>query len=320
MKQLLTTLILAVAGMGSAFAIADNTVEITYDGTAATVAIADNIKSYITDNSNGSHVKLVQSETVNENVGEIYYYLNGTSADGEFYLEGSYKCTVVLNALTLTNPSGPAIDIQNGKRIDVSVKNETENTLTDGEGGDWKGCFVCKGHPEFKGRGKLTVNGKTANGIWSKEYVEMKNCTIIIPSAVKDALNCNQYFLMESGTLQITSPGDDGIQVSYKDEPPTEEEDTGIFTQQDGTISITSPANYCVKADAAINFNGGTQDFDTQNILPNAASTAISNVKAEVTGEAEGIYDLNGRSLPETGNRKGIYIIKRQGKTTKVIR
>ena len=165
-----------------------------------------------------------------------------------------------------------------------------------------------------------TVNGKSANGIWSKEYVEIKNCTINIPSAVKDGLNCNQYFLMESGTLNITNPGDDGIQVSYKDNPPTEEEDTGVFTQKDGTISISGPAFYCVKADASINFNGGTQDFDTKNILPNAASTGISNIKAENIGEAEGIYDLNGRRVTETSNRKGIYIIKRQGKTTKVIR
>ena len=196
MKRLLTTLLLAAAGMGSAFAVADNSVEITFDGTSATVTIADNIKSYITNNSSGSHVKLVQSDQVNETVGEILYYLSGTSADGEFYLEGSYKASLILNALTLTNPSGPAINIQNGKRINVSVKNETENTLTDGANGDWKGCFVCKGHTEFKGKGKLTVNGKSANGIWSKEYVEIKNCTINIPSAVKDGLNCNQYFLM----------------------------------------------------------------------------------------------------------------------------
>ena len=82
MKRLLTTLLLAAAGMGSAFAVADNSVEITFDGTSATVTIADNIKSYITNNSSGSHVKLVQSDQVNETVGEILYYLSGTSADG----------------------------------------------------------------------------------------------------------------------------------------------------------------------------------------------------------------------------------------------
>lgn len=154
MKRLLTTLILAAVGMGSALAVDDNSVEIAFDGTSATVTIADNIKSYITNNSSGSHVKLVQSDKVNETVGEILYYLSGTSGDGEFYLEGSYKASVILNALTLTNPSGPAINIQNGKRINISVKNETENSLTDGANGDWKGCFVCKGHTEFKGKGK----------------------------------------------------------------------------------------------------------------------------------------------------------------------
>ena len=43
-------------------------------------------------------------------------------------------------------------------------------------------------------------------------------------------------------------------------------------------------------------------------------------IKAEGIGEAEGVYDLNGRRVTETGNRKGIYIIKRKDKTTKVIR
>ena len=32
--------------------------------------------------------------------------------------------------LTLTNPSGAAINVQNGKRIDISVKKDTKNTLT----------------------------------------------------------------------------------------------------------------------------------------------------------------------------------------------
>jgi len=69
--------------------------------------------------------------------------LKGTSTDGEFYLDGSFKCTVELNGLTLTNPSGPAINIQNGKRIAVSAQKGTTNTLTDGAHETYKGCYHC---------------------------------------------------------------------------------------------------------------------------------------------------------------------------------
>ena len=263
----------------SVYAIDKNTVEVTYDGDKAVVTIADNISGYVSASIDRAYVKLTQAETVTDNApGEIFYILSGSTTDGSFYLSGSYKASVTLNGLTLTNPQGPAIDIQNGKRINLRIENETTNTLTDGAGGDWKGCFVCKGHTEFKGKGTLTVNGKTAHGIWSKEYVEIKNCTINVESALKDAINCNQYFLMESGTVNITSPGDDGIQVSLKDEKSTgattghEDEDSGNFYMTGGTLKITGHGGVCIKADGTISYSGGSQDFNTSDVIENAAT------------------------------------------------
>lgn len=316
--------LLAIAG--SAAAIEKNTVEVIYDGDKATVTIADNISSYVTAVVENANVKLTQAETVTASApGEIYYILSGSSTDGSFYLSGSYKATVTLNGLTLTNTKGAAIDIQNGKRIDVRIENETTNTITDGAGGDWKGCFVCKGHTEFKGKGTLNVNGKTAHGIWSKEYIEIKNCTINVASAVKDAINCNQYFLMASGTVNITSPGDDGIQVSLKDEKSTgtttnhEDEDSGNFYMTGGTLKITGHGGVCIKADGTITYSGGTQDFNTADVIENA-STGISRVTTENQEEGAVVYDLSGRRLPQGLKAKGIVIVKEKGGTRKVIR
>ncbi len=42
--------------------------------------------------------------------------------------------------------------------------------------------------------------------------MEIKNCTINVLSSVKDGISCNEYFLMESGTLNMSNLGDDGIQ------------------------------------------------------------------------------------------------------------
>lgn len=302
----------------SAVAIEKNTVEVTYDGDKAVVNIADNISGYVSASVDHAYVKLTQAETVTDNApGEIYYILSGSTTDGSFYLSGSYKASVTLNGLTLTNPQGPAIDIQNGKRINLRIENETTNTLTDGTGGDWKGCFVCKGHTEFKGKGTLTVNGKNAHGIWSKEYVEIKNCTINVASALKDGINCNQYFLMESGTVNITGPGDDGIQVSLKDEKSTgattghKDEDSGNFYMTGGTLKITGHGGVCIKADGTITYSGGNQEFNTGDVIENAA-TGISNTIINNSDNEGAVYDLNGHRLPQGSTPKGIIIENRK--------
>ena len=325
MRRLQITIFALLISVGSAMAIDNNTVEITYNGENAVVNVADNISGYVSVEVDRSFVKVIQAETVTESApGEIYYILSGSSDNGSFYLSGSYKCSVTLNGLTLTNPSGPAIDIQNGKRVNLRLENETTNSLTDGAGGDWKGCFVCKGHTEFKGKGTLTVNGKTAHGIWSKEYIEIKNCTINMESALKDGINCNQYFLMESGTVNIIGPGDDGVQVSLKDETPTgettghEDEDSGNFYMTGGTLKITGHGGVCIKADGSISYTGGTQDFNTSDIIENAATGIRSALKAQ--GDEKSLYDLSGRRLQESSQQKGIVIVKERGTTKKVIR
>lgn len=244
----------------------DNTVTVTYDGTSASVTVAGNIAQYVTPTVSNAHVTIAQNENVSDDTcGEITYTLSGTSTDGEFTMTGSYKATVELNGLTLTNTLGAPLNIQNGKRIDLSVKKGTTNTLSDATDGDWKGCIVCKGHLEMKGKGTLNVYGNTAHGIYAKEYIEMKNCTVNILSAIKDGINCNQYFLMESGSLTISGIGDDGIQVSYKDDTDREAEDTGSITIAGGTvdITVTGTASKGLKAEGDVTISGGTVNITT---------------------------------------------------------
>ncbi len=244
----------------------DNSVTVNYDGTSASVTVSGNIAQYVTPSVSNAHVSITQSENVSDDTcGEITYTLAGTSTDGEFAMTGSYKATIELTGLTLTNTTGAPLNIQDGKRIDLSVKKGTTNTLTDASNGDWKGCIVCKGHLEMKGKGTLNVYGNTAHGIYAKEYVEMKNCTVNILSAVKDGINCNQYFLMESGSLTISGVGDDGIQVSYKDDTDRDEEDTGALTIAGGTVDITITATAAkgLKAEGDITISGGTVNITT---------------------------------------------------------
>ena len=64
------------------------------------------------------------------------------------------QCTVSLAGVTLTNPSGAAINITNSKRIQVSAKKGTENTLADGSSGSQK----------FTGGSSVNLSSYTGGG------------------------------------------------------------------------------------------------------------------------------------------------------------
>ncbi|MGN1376492.1 MAG: carbohydrate-binding domain-containing protein [Prevotella sp.] len=239
----------------------DNSVVVVYDGDNASVTIAGNIAQYIDAQVSGAYVSIIQASTVGDDTsGEITYSLKGSSDNGNFYLEGSYKTTIALLGLTLNSNKGAVLDLQDSKRVAISAKSGSVNVIGDVAGGSQKGCIACKGHIEFKGSGSITIDGNTGHAVYAKEYVTMKNCTITINSAVKDGINCNQYFTMDSGKLYISGTGDDAIQVAYKDDENREEEDTGCLTINGGELnaSVTATAAKALKAEGDIIITGGT--------------------------------------------------------------
>ena len=265
--------------------VTDNQVNVVYNGTEALVYVAGNIAQYITASVSGAHVTIEQSADITNDLindgtmQEIVYNLSGASTDGSLTLGGSAKCEVALNGLELTNPSGAPINITNGKRIDLSVKKGTENTLKDGSASSAKGCLYCKGHLELKGKGVLNVYayGSAAHGIKSGDYMEMKNCTVNILAATKDGISCNEYFLMESGTLNISGVGDDGIQCDIDNAEGTpiaatdaaegghEDEDTGNIYIAGGIITASITADACkgIKSEGDMNISDGTITITT---------------------------------------------------------
>ena len=245
MKRLLFSLLLVIAVLS---VWADNNVTVSYNGNTATVTVDDNVAQYLTVTQSGAHVSIAQGAVTEE----ITYTLTGTSNDGEFYMSGSYKATIELNGLTLTNMtpvySGAAVHIQNSKRINVKVITGTTNTLTDAASGSQKGCLYGKGHAEFKQYGTLNVVGNKSHGIKAGEYISIKNATINVTSSVDDGISCNQYFLMESGSINISGAGDDGIQCDLDGDTSTgmtinhENEDSGNIYVSGGNIIINSDA------------------------------------------------------------------------------
>ena len=246
--------------------VSDGTIGVSYNGSTAEVTVAGNVAQYVTPTISGAHVSIAHSDDLAE---EITYTLSGTSTDGEFYMSGSYKATIELKGLTLTNAtpvySGAAIHIQNGKRIKVKPITGTTSTLVDAAGGSQKGCLYIKGHAEFAQKGTLNVVGNAKHGIKTDEYFTIKNATINVTSAVGDGISCAEYFLMESGTINISGTGDDGIQCDISGDASTgettdhEDEDSGNVYIEGGTINITVTADAAkgIKAGGDIKISGG---------------------------------------------------------------
>ena len=309
---------------------AKNTVKVNFNGSTATVTIDDNIKDFVTCSSGtSSHVSLVQAETVTDsNPGEITYELSGNSDNGGFELQGSYKCTIKLAGLTLTNPEGAAINIDDGKRIELNASKETTNTLADGANGSWKACVYAKGHFEIKGKGTLNVAGNTAHAISCKEYMQVKNLTLNITAAKKDGLHCQQYFLMESGTVNISGAKANGIKVELDGKTSTgmlpdhedengDDEDSGNCYLDGGALTISN-CNNDIWTDGQLVVNGGTHSYDASKVSQNNA-TGITTQRKDVTPSEVIIYDLNGRRVDLLDGRKGVFIIRKDDEIRKVI-
>ncbi len=283
--------------------VTDGTVGVSYDGTTANVTVAGNVAQYLTVETSGAHVSIVQSEDLAE---EITYTLAGTSADGGFYMEGSYKATIELNGLTLTNQSatysGAAVHIQNGKRIKVKPLTGTTNTLVDAASGAQKGCLYIKGHAEFAQKGTLNVTGNVKHAIKTGEYFTIKNTTINVLGAVGDGISCNEYFLMESGTINISGTQDDGIQCDLDGTESTgeltdhEDEDSGNIYLQGGTInvSVTADKAKAIKSEGDMTITGGTITcttsgggvWDTDELKTKAAACLSADGNITISGEA----------------------------------
>ena len=289
----------------------DNLVSVEYDGTSATVFVAGNVAQYVTPTVSGAHVTIAQSNTDAVDGDEITYQLSGTTTDGSLTLSGSYKCTVSLAGVTLTNPSGAAINITNSKRIQISAKKNTTNTLTDGAGGSQKACIYSKGQIQLQGNGTLNVAGLTKHAIKSASYISIKNLTLNITSAVGDGISCEEYFLMKDGTVTISGVADDGIQCDLGGDSSTgettdhEDEDTGNVYIEDGTLTVTVTADAAkgVKCEGDMRISGG--DITVKTSGGGVWDSTKLKTKASACLGADGAMTISGGTLSLTSTGAG---------------
>ncbi len=298
----------------------DNRVTVEYESSSAKVYVAGNVAKYVTPTISGAHVTIAQSNTSAVDDDEITYQLSGTTSNGSLSLSGSYKCTVSLAGVTLTNPNGAAINITNSKRIQISAKKGTVNTLADGANGSQKACIYSKGQLQFQGNGTLNVSGNTKHAIKSASYISIKNITLNITSAVGDGISCEEYMQMKSGVVTISGVGDDGIQCDLGGDTSTgetedhDDEDSGNVYIEGGTLTITTTAvaSKGIKADGDIRVTDGIVNITTTG--NGTYDTDDKDAKGCAGLNADGNMTISGGTLTLKSTGSGGKCIKVDGK------
>ncbi|WP_425591805.1 carbohydrate-binding domain-containing protein [Actinomyces procaprae] len=210
----------------------------TYDAAAATtITLSGNSASAAGDGAGGVSV---DGSTITI-TGAGTYVLTGELTDGKVIVNADgAEVRLVLDDASISNTSGPAIDIQDAGSAVVVLAAGTENTLTDGEtyadtGEDAPTAALFSSDTVvLTGTGSLTVTGNHNDAISSKNGLVIQGAPTLTVDAVDDGIRGKDYLVISGGTITITAGGD-GLKSTEDDD-----EAMGFIALGAADITITS--------------------------------------------------------------------------------
>ena len=266
--------------------------------------------------TNNTHI------VINSSRSKVGYIVRGTCSNGSLKIYSTKKFQIMPLNLTLTNPTGPAINIQSGKTVYFTLQGT--NTLCDGETyaaapngadgtpEDQKGTLFSEGQIIFNGAGTLNVTSRGGHGICSDDYIRVR-CGNITVNAIKDGFNTNDMFRIgrttaASPVINITAGGN-GIDCG-KGDIVIEAGKIEINSGDEAIKAEYEGADTSITANAII--NGGYIKARTTNekssILKTSGDLTINNgnIHAETMGNGSKILNSKGNIAISGGKIIGI--------------
>jgi hypothetical protein len=169
------------------------------------------------------------------------------------------KVQLVLNGVSITNSSAPAIYVKNADKTFVTTVSGTDNSLSvtgtftaDGDT-NTDAVIFSKDDLVLNGLGTLRISS-TDNGIACKDDLKITGGTITITCSA-DAIEANESIAIADGSITISS-GKDGLHAEND-----EDSSTGWIYICGGTLSIDAYSDG-IQGTSVVQIDGGTIDID----------------------------------------------------------
>ena len=196
---------------------------------------------------------------------KAHYTLKGTSANGSLTITGEEKkAWVELAGLTMTNPTGAALQKLADKRMFLTVDAGTTNTLCDGAtytDDTQKATVYSKGKLTVNGAGVLNIKsvGAEKNALHSSDYIRFrKNTNVSITATTKNGVRGVDAILIDGGVLNISVSSTAGKGLSTDGYMEVNGGRTTVITTGGGTYEDgEASACACIKTDSIFRLNVG---------------------------------------------------------------
>lgn len=234
-------------------------ITITYHDNAASV---DGTVTGVSVETDGCHVTVISAAK------GVNYVLSGSTSNGSFKIYGDKKFQLTLDGVSITNPTGAAVNSQCKKRCYVLLADGTHSQLADGadyattDDEDMKGTLFAEGKLLFSGNGHLKVAANYKFGICSDDYILFRpGVNIYVNATAGSAIKANDAVLMRGGVVNVecSAPAAKGMKCDgfvQVDGGRFTALTTGAGEWDSDEMDVNASAG--IKADSLITINGGT--------------------------------------------------------------
>lgn len=172
-----------------------------------------------------------------------YYTVSGTLTNAQLNIDTKEAVYLELAGVTISNSSGPALQITNAKQVTLTLRAGTDNRLSDGGNSEFNAALFSNDGLLIEGDGSLTITGNNEHAIESDDDITINGGNLTL-AAKTDALHANDAITINGGTVSVTEAYE-GI------------EGKGEIIINGGTISV-SATDDGINAGTGIKINGGS--------------------------------------------------------------
>ncbi|MBQ4238097.1 MAG: carbohydrate-binding domain-containing protein [Ruminococcus sp.] len=222
---------------------------------------------------------------------EGVYVISGSADNASVIVEAgdNDKVQLVLNGVTITNESAPAIYVKSADKVFVTTVENTTSTLT------VSGTFTADGDTNtdavifskddliLNGLGTLNISSSD-NGISGKDDIKITGGTIGV-TCISDAIEANESIAVADGNITVNA-NKDGLHAE-NDEDNT----TGYIYICGGTFNITTSGD-CIQATTVCQIDGGNITASGSEGIE-ATYVQINGGTVNITASDDGINGSN---------------------------